>query len=219
MGAGPGWTVLAGSATGARHVSAGAGSQDAVFYEEVLVKGTPRFMAPEIVRGEALPSTVSDLYSLAVFLFHIFMHGHPLEGSRTDSSYGWSEGHVSESDLAVDPDDPDVAGWNCRCVPPRPALLELPGRRVVLADGAVITSQHLSTDRDYRKVLAMVEPHPSRPGALVVRNLSGSAWTVVPDGEGQKTVNPDQRLGVRPMLIDFGRARGRVVVPSGGERA
>ena len=29
------------------------------------VLGTPRFMAPEVVRGEALPSTQTDLYSLA----------------------------------------------------------------------------------------------------------------------------------------------------------
>jgi DNA-binding helix-hairpin-helix protein with protein kinase domain len=266
----------------------------------VFVKGTPRFMAPEIVRGDALPSTVTDLYSLAVFLFHIFMHGHPLEGSRTDSSYNWSEGHVSESDLAVlhygtepvfvfdsndasnrpvpgdpvvtwwgiyprflrdvfhrafttgisdaslsgrvlegvwrrvlarladcvsvcpscraslfwDPDDPTVACWNCRRVPSQPALLELPGHQVVvLADGAVVTSRHLSEDRDYRKVMAAVEPHPSRPGAIVVRNLSGRGWKVVPDGEGPKTVGPDQRLGVRPMVIDFGPVRGRIVGP------
>jgi serine/threonine protein kinase len=46
------------------------------------VAGTPRFMAPEIVRGEALPSTDTDLYSLAVLLFYMFMLHHPLEGKR-----------------------------------------------------------------------------------------------------------------------------------------
>lgn len=46
------------------------------------ILGTPRFMAPEIVRGEARPSTNSDLFSLAVLLFHIFMVHHPLEGKR-----------------------------------------------------------------------------------------------------------------------------------------
>jgi serine/threonine protein kinase len=35
------------------------------------VLGTPRFMAPEIVRGEATPSTRTDLFSLAVLLFYI----------------------------------------------------------------------------------------------------------------------------------------------------
>jgi len=46
------------------------------------VLGTPRFMAPEVVRGDASPSTQTDLFSLAVLLFHIFMVHHPLEGQK-----------------------------------------------------------------------------------------------------------------------------------------
>lgn len=46
------------------------------------VLGTPRFMAPEVVRGDALPSTQTDLFSLAVLLFYIFMVHHPLEGAQ-----------------------------------------------------------------------------------------------------------------------------------------
>ncbi len=46
------------------------------------ILGTPRFMAPEIVRGDARPSTATDLFSLAVMLFYIFMMHHPLEGQR-----------------------------------------------------------------------------------------------------------------------------------------
>ncbi len=46
------------------------------------VYGTPRFMAPEIVRGEAVPSTQTDLFSLAVLLFYMFVMHHPLEGKR-----------------------------------------------------------------------------------------------------------------------------------------
>lgn len=49
---------------------------------EAGVLGTPRFMAPEIVRGEALPSSNTDLYSLAVLLFYMLMVHHPLEGRR-----------------------------------------------------------------------------------------------------------------------------------------
>lgn len=45
------------------------------------VYGTPRFMAPEIVRGEKKPSRNTDLYSLAVLLFYMFMLNHPLEGA------------------------------------------------------------------------------------------------------------------------------------------
>ncbi|MCL1904308.1 MAG: hypothetical protein FWF94_07815 [Oscillospiraceae bacterium] len=47
----------------------------------VSVNGTPRFMAPEIVRGEAQPSRNTDLFSLAVLLFYLFMVHHPLEGA------------------------------------------------------------------------------------------------------------------------------------------
>ncbi len=46
------------------------------------VLGTPRFMAPEIVRGEGKPGVAGDLYSLSVILFYMFMVHHPLEGKR-----------------------------------------------------------------------------------------------------------------------------------------
>jgi eukaryotic-like serine/threonine-protein kinase len=46
------------------------------------ILGTPRFMAPEVVRGDALPSTQTDLFSLSVLLFYIFMIHHPLEGKK-----------------------------------------------------------------------------------------------------------------------------------------
>jgi len=46
------------------------------------VLGTPRFMAPEIVINASKPSTRTDLYSLSVLLFYVFMMHHPLEGKR-----------------------------------------------------------------------------------------------------------------------------------------
>lgn len=46
------------------------------------ILGTPRFMAPEVVRGEAKPGTQTDLFSLAVLLFYLFLIHHPLEGAR-----------------------------------------------------------------------------------------------------------------------------------------
>jgi DNA-binding helix-hairpin-helix protein with protein kinase domain len=46
------------------------------------VAGTPRFMAPEIARGEAFPSAETDRFSLAVLLFFLLMGGHPLDGLR-----------------------------------------------------------------------------------------------------------------------------------------
>jgi serine/threonine protein kinase len=50
--------------------------------EKSSVYGTPRFMAPEIVTGNAKPSRNTDLFSLAVLLFYMFMLNHPLEGKR-----------------------------------------------------------------------------------------------------------------------------------------
>jgi eukaryotic-like serine/threonine-protein kinase len=263
---------------------------------EVFVKGTNQFMAPEIVRDEALPSTVTDLYSLAVFLFILFMRGHPLEGRRSIEAYSWLQGaHVSEDELLrrnygfaplfvfdpvddsnrpgpdspllfywpiyprffrdlfvrsfteglvdpslstritgsgwrrallrlsdlhatcscnaaifFDPDEPDQPCWRCRQIPPAPPLLRLPNRTVVLAEGAVITSDHLRRDRAYDDWVAVVEAHPSQPGALVLRNLSAGTWSVTPEREEAKTVAPSQRLAVRPMRIDFGPVKAQI---------
>ena len=44
-------------------------------------EGTPRFIAPEIIVHKKYPSTLTDLYSMAVLLFYMFMLHHPLEGS------------------------------------------------------------------------------------------------------------------------------------------
>jgi len=46
------------------------------------ILGTPRFIAPEVVRGEAAPSIQTDLFSLAVLLFYLFHIHHPLEGQK-----------------------------------------------------------------------------------------------------------------------------------------
>jgi serine/threonine protein kinase len=46
------------------------------------ILGTPRFMAPEVVAGRAQPGIQTDLFSLAVLLFYLFVIHHPLEGAR-----------------------------------------------------------------------------------------------------------------------------------------
>jgi len=272
---------------------------------KVFIRGTVRFMAPEIVREEALPSTATDLHSLAVFLFYLFVHGHPLEGARVETTYDWEAStHPSESELSVlhfgtdplfvfdpdntsnrplpgdpmlvwwslyprffreifvqafttglhdaslhgrvtegvwrrnilrlhdcasmcpactaalfwDPDEPETACWHCQGVPPPPAVLEINGHLLVLSEGATLTSHHLTRDRNYRSVAGLVEHHPAQPGAFVLRNMSPTAWTLVPDGEEPKTVVPGQRLAVREMSIDFGVARGRIRDPAAAGR-
>ncbi len=46
------------------------------------VEGTLGFMAPEIVMGKTGPKAETDLFSLAVLLFYMFMLHHPLEGAK-----------------------------------------------------------------------------------------------------------------------------------------
>ncbi|WP_375460410.1 hypothetical protein [uncultured Enterovirga sp.] len=46
------------------------------------VLGAPGFMAPEIVRGEAIPSSRTDLHSMAVVFFYALFQWHPLHGRR-----------------------------------------------------------------------------------------------------------------------------------------
>ena len=53
------------------------------------ILGTPDFMAPEIVRGEALPSRQTDLHSLAVLLFYMFHVSHPLLGRKVLAIRCW----------------------------------------------------------------------------------------------------------------------------------
>jgi eukaryotic-like serine/threonine-protein kinase len=263
---------------------------------DVFVRGTNQFMAPEIVRDEALPSTVTDLYSLAVFLFILFMRGHPLEGQRAIQSYSWApSNHVSEHELLLrnygfeplfvfdpdddanrpspespllvywpifpaffrelctrsftvgltdatlsgrvtgsgwrralqrladmhatcacgaaifyDPDEPERPCWRCGAVPSRQPILRLPGRTVVLSEGTLITSEHLRRDRSLDEPVALVEAHPDRPGSVVLRNLSSVTWSVAPEAETPKSVAPSQRLGVRPMRIDFGEVGAEI---------
>lgn len=72
--------------------------------------GTPRFMAPEIVRGEALPGTQTDLHSLAVLLFYLLFVHHPLEGKkelaiRCFDLPAMTKIHGTEPVFIFDPDD------------------------------------------------------------------------------------------------------------------
>jgi len=62
--------------------------------------------------------------------------------------------------------------------------------------------------------VAVVEAHPTLTGGLVLRNVSSQPWSVRPEHEQLKTVAPAQRLGVRPMRIDFGAVEATIDVPA-----
>ena len=64
-------------------------------HSERYFGSTSPFMAPEVVRGEAPVSWRSDRHCMAVLLFFLFMHGHPLDGSNTDPDAG------DESEVAL----------------------------------------------------------------------------------------------------------------------
>lgn len=49
---------------------------------EASIYGTRKFMAPEIVRRDALPDSRTDLFSMAVLFFYILFGWHPLDGRR-----------------------------------------------------------------------------------------------------------------------------------------
>ena len=69
---------------------------------ESMVRGTPQFMAPEVIREEGPPSIETDLYSLAIFLFFLFCFGHPLEGEAVEASYSWEDGQrLTEQELLL----------------------------------------------------------------------------------------------------------------------
>ncbi len=51
--------------------------------EPAGVRGSLYYMAPEVMLGAVPPSRRSDQFSLAVLLFYLLVHHHPLEGART----------------------------------------------------------------------------------------------------------------------------------------
>lgn len=85
------------------------------------VLGTPRFMAPEIVQGEAKPSIYTDYHSLAVLIFYLLLRGNPLEGVRESKVkifdaaaqkylYGADATYIFDLNESSNRPDPDVHG-------------------------------------------------------------------------------------------------------------
>lgn len=118
------------------------------------VWGTMEYMAPELIRGEADPSTATDLHALAVLLFYLWVWHHPLHGEMEyryhcwdipakKQVYGTLPVFVFDPENPANrlPDDPDYAVAKKRWALSPPALRDMfvrafteglsnPGRRV-----------------------------------------------------------------------------------------
>ena len=77
---------------------------------EASIYGTRKFMAPEVVRRDALPSSRTDLFSMAVLFFYTIFGWHPLDGAR-EHAVGLMDADAelrlygSEPRFLFDPDD------------------------------------------------------------------------------------------------------------------
>jgi len=113
---------------------------------------------------------------------------------------------------------PDTPCWNCSFVSPAPWILrledlsprEMRGATLVLGVDAELTYHHISSNNDHRHLAGKVEVKPGEPQTL--RNLTDRPWTIDPEGEASRVVDPGRRFAIRRMDIDFGTARGRVTI-------
>ena len=51
--------------------------------ENLGILGVLNYMAPEVICKQSLPSRQTDEYSLAIILFRLFFHGHPMDGEKS----------------------------------------------------------------------------------------------------------------------------------------
>lgn len=84
---------------------------------QCLVLGTPRYMAPEIVKGIRQPDVLSDAYSLAVLIFQILRFGHPLLGDTVLAGPPESEEAALRGDLPYVEHPSDHSNSSSRLLP------------------------------------------------------------------------------------------------------
>lgn len=77
---------------------------------ESAMLGTPEFMAPEVIRNEETPSTTTDLHSMAVLLFNLWMWHHPFHGIKESQIPTWdipakTKIYGTEPVFVFDPED------------------------------------------------------------------------------------------------------------------
>ena len=65
------------------------------------ILGVLNYMAPEVARREKLPDHYTDQYSLAIILFRLFFHNHPMEGEESVSLHSDAQLSRRDADLAI----------------------------------------------------------------------------------------------------------------------
>jgi DNA-binding helix-hairpin-helix protein with protein kinase domain len=75
------------------------------------VWGTMEYMAPELIRGNADPSTVTDLHALSVLLFYLWVWHHPFHGEMEYQYHCWDipakkQVYGIDPVFVFDPDNP-----------------------------------------------------------------------------------------------------------------
>lgn len=60
--------------------------------DKISIVGTMEYMAPELIlKNQITPSQLTDLYSLSVYLFYLWMWHHPLEGKKEAQVRVWDD--------------------------------------------------------------------------------------------------------------------------------
>lgn len=85
---------------------------DATMTRSGVIAGTPQYMSPEQVRGEAITAR-SDLFSLGSVLYAMCTGHSPF---RAETSYGVLHRITHESPRAIREISPDVPKWLCRLI-------------------------------------------------------------------------------------------------------
>ena len=65
------------------------------------IKGTLDYMAPEVLCGTAKPDRHTDEYSLAVILFRLFLHGHPMHGLESTRLHNSDQLSQQDAELMI----------------------------------------------------------------------------------------------------------------------
>ena len=65
------------------------------------ILGVMNYMAPEVVCRKSLPDRHTDEYSLAIILFRLFLHGHPMEGRESRRLHNSENLSRYEADAAI----------------------------------------------------------------------------------------------------------------------